>query len=277
VAAGASLSARGVRRPRQAIDGAVGYARSLGRVLGPPPAGGSPLLERRSRSWWFGAHDVGLAELKTAATAAGGSVNDGFLAALLGAFRRYHDEFGVPIETMPVAIPISIRRDNHSMGGNRIAGGRLAAPVGEADPSRRIRRISELVAAARAEPAVDALGAVAPIISRLPSPMLTRLGRSGTAVNDLQASSVPGLRHDVYIAGAKVTRIYPFGPLPGCAAMVTMVSHTGTCCIGANLDRAAITNPELFVSCLREGFDEVLSLAQPARPRPTTPAKERTA
>lgn len=39
-----------------------------------------------------------------------------------------------------------------------------------------------------------------------------------------------------------------------------MVSHNGTCCIGVNLDLAAVTNPELFAECLRAGFDEVLAL-----------------
>ena len=32
------------------------------------------------------------------------------------------------------------------------------------------------------------------------------------------------------------------------------------CCIGANVDPAAITEPERFDRNLREGFDEVLAL-----------------
>ena len=273
VAAGASLTARGLSHPRQAIAEGLDYARSLRRVLGPPAVEGSPLLAHRGRSWRFEAHEVSLPELKAAARAAGGSVNDAYLAALLGAFRRYHEQFDVPIETMPIAIPVSVRRDGDAIGGNRIAGARLLAPAGEPDPAVRIRRVRELVAAARAEPAVDAIGAVAPIVSRLPGPLLTRLGRAGTQHNELQASNVPGISHPVYIAGAKVTHLYPFGPLPGCAAMVTLVSHAGTCCVGANLDQAAVTDTDLFATCLREGFAEVLALA----PRQPTPIKEHSA
>ncbi len=66
---------------------AMGFARSLQRVLGGPPATGSPLLARRSLAWRFVTHDVPLSSLKAAAKAAGGSINDAFLAALLGAFR----------------------------------------------------------------------------------------------------------------------------------------------------------------------------------------------
>jgi WS/DGAT/MGAT family acyltransferase len=273
VAAGAGLTVHGLGHPHRVLAEGLNYARSLQRVLGPPAVNGSPLLAGRGRSWRFEAHDVPLPDLKAAAKAVGGSVNDAFLAALLGAFRRYHEQFNVTIETIPIAIPISVRRAGDAVGGNRIAGGRLLAPAGEPDPAVRIRLVRELVAAARAEPAIDAVGAVAPIVSRLPGPLLTRLGREGTRHNDLQASNVPGINHPVYIAGAKVTHLYPFGPLPGCAAMVTLVSHAGTCCVGANLDCAAITDPDLFARCLREGFAEVLALG----PRQPTPIKEHSA
>jgi hypothetical protein len=55
--------------------------------------------------------------------------------------------------------------------------------------------------------------------------------------------------------------------------MVTLVSHAGTCCIGANVDRAAVTDTALFAACLRQGFDEVLALI----PGQTNPIKETTA
>jgi hypothetical protein len=87
-----------------------------------------------------------------------------------------------------------------------------------------------------------------------------------TKANDLQASNVPGLREDVYLAGAKIERAYPFGPLPGCAAMITLMSHGDMCCIGANVDPAAITDPELFARCLHDGFAEVLTLADHPEP-----------
>jgi hypothetical protein len=78
----------------------------------------------------------------------------------------------------------------------------------------------------------------------------------------VQASNIPGLGHPVYLAGAKVLRMYPIGPRPGVTAMVTMVSYDGVCCIGVNFDPEAITDLELFDSCLRDGFDEVLALAK---------------
>jgi len=82
-----------------------------------------------------------------------------------------------------------------------------------------------------------------------------------TSRNDVQVSNVPGIPYPVYMAGARITRMYPFGPLPGCAAMITLISHDGTCCIGINMDAAAITDPALFQRSLSKGIDEVLALS----------------
>jgi len=81
-----------------------------------------------------------------------------------------------------------------------------------------------------------------------------------TANLDLQASNVAGLPWETYIAGAKIERMLPFGPVPGCALMVTLLSYAGTCCIGVNMDGAAVTEPDLLMSCLQDGLDEVLEL-----------------
>lgn len=82
-----------------------------------------------------------------------------------------------------------------------------------------------------------------------------------TTVFDVQASNIPGLGHPVFLAGAKVERMYPMGPRPGVAAMVTVVSYDGTCCVGVNLDPAVI-DIAVFEDCLRGGFEEVLALAE---------------
>ena len=79
-------------------------------------------------------------------------------------------------------------------------------------------------------------------------------------MSDVQASNIPGMGHPVYMAGARVTGLYPLGPRPGVAAMIAMISYDGTCCIGLNVDPDVIGDLEVFESCLREGFDEVLAL-----------------
>ncbi len=255
---------RGVRalaNPRQALSTALRYGRSVPRVAGLVSPPGSPLLAHRSLSWRFSAFEVPFPDLKAAATAARSSVNDVYLAGLIGGFRLYHEKMGSPVDTMPVAIPISVRRPEDPAGGNRIAVGRLAGPVGIADPFERVLTIREQVRQARHEPAVDIFNTLGSVMAWLPGTVLMRFSGT-TSQNDLQASNVPGIPWDTYVAGgAKVERMFPFGPLPGCAMMATMITHNGTACLGINSDGAAVTDQELFADCLVAGFGEVLALA----------------
>jgi hypothetical protein len=48
--------------------------------------------------------------------------------------------------------------------------------------------------------------------------------------------------------------MYPFGPLPGCGPMITLLSHDGTCCIGMNTDTLAVTDPGGLADDLRPGW-----------------------
>src|SRR5262249_27633466 len=83
----ARLALGAALHPRAAAGEGLRFGRSLTRVLAPPPAAPSPLLKGRSLSWRFGSLEVGLDELKAASRAADGSLNDGFISALLGGFR----------------------------------------------------------------------------------------------------------------------------------------------------------------------------------------------
>ena len=77
---------------------------------------------------------------------------------------------------------------------------------------------------------------------------------------DLLASNVPGFPTEVYVAGARLTAFYPFGPTFGSSANITLVSYAGTCNIGINTDEGAVPDPGALKACLQEGFDEVLEL-----------------
>jgi hypothetical protein len=152
-----------------------------------------------------------------------------------------------------------VRREGDAAGGNRIAGARFVGPVGIADPRQRMQAIGSLVGSIRREPGLDGMSVLAPALARLPAAILTAIAGGMTKSNDLQASNVPGLREELYLAGALVERAYGFGPLPGCATMITLNTHRETCCIAANVDPAAVTDPELFARCLERGFAEVLA------------------
>jgi diacylglycerol O-acyltransferase len=276
VAGGLRRAGRVVRSPAGTASEVTAFVGSLRRVVGGPPVDPSPLFRRRSLNRRLETLAVPLADLKQAAKAVGCSVNDAYIAALCGALRRYHEHLGVPVDALPLAMPVSLRSADDPAGGNRWAGARLAAPVGESDPAVRMQRIRQQVLTARAEPAISALNAIAPVLARAPAELMTALASMG-ATNDIQASNVPSHTQPTYVAGAKVLRMCPFGPLPGAAMMVVMVSQADTCFIGVNYDTASVTDHELFARCLGEGFDEVTAVGRrPQTRRPRRPAASST-
>jgi diacylglycerol O-acyltransferase len=254
------LARRVATDPTSAVRDGLGYGRSLQRVLAPPLVAPSPLLSGRSTNWRLAALDVDLDALRRAGKHAGGSVNDAYLAALLGGYRRYHEAFGARVDEIPMAIPVSVRRNGDPGGGNRFTSVRFSGPVGVVDPVARIAAIGALVRAARAEPAIDGLGVLAPVLAKLPPPVIAQVAGGMARGNDLQASNVPGASGPVFLAGARVERLYPYAPLPGCPAMITLVSHGPTCCVGVNYDPAAFAEGELFLASLEAGFAEVLAI-----------------
>lgn len=261
-AAAADAGISFARNPSGAAGEVLRFAASLRRVLSPPPAPPSPLLRPRDgRVWVMRTLECPLAQLRAAAKRAGGSVNDAYLAALLGGLRRYHERHGVDIDELPITVPVSLRRSDDPMGGNKFAGAMLSAPIGIVDPAERVAALRGAILAQLAEPALDSFSVLTPLVNRLPSGVGAAVMGLG-AVTDLSASNMPGLPYDVFMAGARVERVFPFGPLPGVAVMAAMVSHVGTCCIGLNIDGTGIKDVDVLMESMQEGLDEVLAIGR---------------
>jgi WS/DGAT/MGAT family acyltransferase len=256
----ATTAERVAADPEKLREG-VDYALSLSRMLGPAPASSSILLEQRNLGRRFGIIELPLDELRAGAKTAGGTLNDGFLAGLTGGMRRYHAHHGLEIEELTLALPISVRKSDDPLGSNRFAGARIAAPVSVHDPQDRIRLIGARTRNARDEPALDFMSTLAPALSRLPAVAVAAMTERVTRSIDLQASNVRGLERPAYLAGARISRIYPFGAAPGPAVMVTLLSFQGTCCIGVTINAAAVPDHEVLVRCLEEGLTEITELA----------------
>ena len=75
-------------------------------------------------------------------------------------------------------------------------------------------------------------------------------------------SSWPGLTEPAYLAGARIDKMFVFGPLPGTSMCAAMNSHVGTCCIGINADGAAFPNIDSVWAAMQQGLDQVLALGK---------------
>ncbi len=249
-------SLRAARHPLAVLRSGVATARSIGKFVAPVNKPLSTLLGERRTNRLLATLDVPFAGLHDAALASGGHLNDAFLAAMTDAMHRYHEHQGAALGEVRVTVPVSIRTDGDGIGGNRITLTRMKLPADVADPAERIRQIGAIVGGWRREPALAHTQEIAFGLNLLPRAVLGGIFKR----IEMLASDVPGVSGPVYLAGARITGYYAFGPTIGAAVNATLMSYADSCNIGINIDTAAIDDPELWLTCLSEAFHEVLAL-----------------
>jgi len=245
------------RHPLTSMNEVVETAMSIGRTVAPVRATLSSLMTERGLDRRLDMVEVDLADLKRAARAAGGTVNDCFMAAVAGGFHRYHQQHGVAAERLRVTLPISIRTPEDPLGGNRITLIRFTLPISDPDPVTRIKDMNRLCRIARDERSLPLTNVIAGALNLLPR------GTVGNMLKhvDFVASDVPGFSFPVHLAGARLDRYVAFGPTIGSAVNLTLLSYNGVCCVGVTMDTAAVPDAPVLIECLRAGFEEVLTLA----------------
>jgi diacylglycerol O-acyltransferase / wax synthase len=256
---GALAAADVLADPRGAALRVADTLASAGRLLAPATQPLSDVLAARSLSVRFDTLRVPVAELKAAARTAGGKLNDAFVAGVAGGLRQYHLRQGSTVGTLRMTMPINIRTDETAnIAGNKFAPARFPVPIDVDDPIERMRRIRGLVAQARDEPALSLAEPLSVALCRMPTSVTTSIFGSLLKGVDFVTSNVPGVPIPVFLAGARMEAQFPFGPRTGAATNITLMSYLDEAQIGINLDPAAVTEPEEFVECLRDGFAEVL-------------------
>lgn len=237
-------------------------AASLARLLRPVAEPMSPLMVDRSLSQRFDALTLPLDGMKAAAKAAGGRLNDAFVAGATGGYRRYHLRHGTPTDALRMGMPINVRDETgDGQAGNQFVPARIEIPIATVDPVERMGAIRAIVQQTRAEPYLSLSDQVSGVINRLPTTVTTALFGSMLKAVDFTTSNVPGSPVPVFVAGARLTRHLAFGPMAGAGANITLLSLCDEIHIGFNTDPAAVPDPEAFMEDMVAGFDEVLSVA----------------
>jgi diacylglycerol O-acyltransferase len=234
--------------------------RSIGKLLAPVTKPLSPIMTKRGLTRRLDTFDIPVDELLAAAHRADSSLNDAFLASVAGGMRLYHERHDAPVDSLRVTMPINLRRKDDPSGSNRFTPARFTLPVATVDAAKRMHQLGELARNWRAEPSLPLTDVIAGTLNSLPASATTSIFGSMLKAIDFVATNVPGLKHRAYLAGAEVVREYAFAPPSGSAFSVALMSHVGHCCIGINSDTSAIPDPDVLTACLREGFDEVLSV-----------------
>jgi WS/DGAT/MGAT family acyltransferase len=222
----------------------------------------APIMRERGMALRLSGFCVPLTDLKRAGDALGGTLNDAFVTAVAGGLRLYHEKRGAPVDELRMTMPINLREgEKAKKAGNQFAPARFLVPVGIADARERLHEIQARVREQRGERALPWIDDIMGAINSLPRAASLALIGSMLKAIDFVTSNVPGPRFAVYLAGAKIERMFPFGPPAGAAVNVTLYSYDGACQIGVNCDRAAVPDAELLSECLERGFDELLAAA----------------
>ena len=106
----------------------------------------------------------------------------------------------------------------------------------------------------RAEPALKLADYLAELSRFLPPELVSAAAQT----SDLTASNVPGIPVPVWLAGARVERMYPLVGTIGAAINVTMLTYTDTASVGMSSDDAAVGDRAELLESLRVGFREVV-------------------
>jgi diacylglycerol O-acyltransferase len=224
----------------------------------------SPLMLGRSLARHFETLDLDLAAVRRAGRLLGGGRNDVFVAGVTGGLLAYHERMGAPCEALRMAVPVSLRAGAGPLGRNHFAPARAVVPLGPKDPAERLLRTRDVLREVAAEPGMSLAESLAGLLTLLPPPVLVPALRAQAHTVDFTASIVPGLRSSRYLGGARVEASWPMGPRVGCAVNLTLLAYDYRLYLGINLDPAAITDPQAFMSCLETSFEDLLDASGPS-------------
>jgi diacylglycerol O-acyltransferase len=255
------LAARAVTNPTGTAGDAVAFAASAGRLLAPASVPESPLMTSRSLSSYFDHFDCRFADLKQAAKAGNGTINDAFMTVVARGLHRYHDRHGAHVPGLRVNMPINLRTGAEDTGGgNRWVPARVVIPVDIPDATDHMRALHPVLKQARTEPALMLSDQVYRMLVRLPTTASTALSAGLMKGTDVAATNLPGPPVPVYFAGAQITDLLPFAPRGGAALNVAMMTYDGRAQFAVNIDERAVPDPQDLVGDLTDALGEVLAL-----------------
>ncbi len=213
-----------------------------------------------------------LADVKAVRKSLGGSLNDVVLAVVAGAVRRFLTYRRVDPDAISfrVMTPVSVRRDEErGQLGNRVSAWFLDLPIGERDPRRRLKRISDKTRQLKESRRAVGAETLTQAAEWTPSTLLSLGARNLTRMLpfNLVVTNVPGPQVPIYTLGATLLEIYPHVPLIARLGLgIALTSYDGRLCWGFNADYDLVPDLDRFVQMTRDSFDELRGEADVSPP-----------
>lgn len=234
---------------RLAVADAVAAVRLLTLPPDPETALNGPLGVRKRIAW---SAPLPIAPLEQRAHAAGATITDLVLAALAGAFGEHLEAHGGVPEGGEVRamVPVNLRSSGDGLG-NRFGLVYVPLPVGERDAGARLEEVAERMTAAKSSPdAVVAFGVLG--LMGLANAAVERFGvelfsRKATVM----ATSIPGPRTPVWLAGRRLGQLIVFAPASGQIGItLSMISYAGAVTLGVASDERLLPDPQALIAAI---------------------------
>jgi len=259
-----------LRRPRQAAAAAGARIGAVSAITAP---GGEPVPESpinvqigsHRRFTWVNSDLDTARQIKNSL---GGTVNDVVLATVAGALGSYLRSRGHPTRGLELRamVPVSMRSDDdRGSSGNDIAVMWATLPVGEADPVRRLRRVTESMAEVKSSGQAVGAKALSQLSGFAPQTIMSQAARLVPRQRffNLVVTNVPGPQFPLYLLGARLRDIYPMVPIAENQALgIAVISYDGRLDFGLNGDWDALSDIELLGEDLRSALAELTRAAQ---------------
>lgn len=225
----------------------------------PPSVLSGPLGPRRS--WGWAEADLGV--VARTAKEAGCTVNDVYLAALAGAYRRFLLDRGESLTGTVLRAIVPVGHRTTGSGGRRrnLASAMFVElPVDVPDARARLAAVTARTAAQKSRAVADATAAFVAAADHLPAPLLawaSRLyGRSRQGRVNVAATNVPGPPQTQFLGGRRVIEFIPYVPVAlDVRATSAMVSYAGRLTVGITADADALPDADRLIAAVASEFE----------------------
>ena len=215
---------------------------------------------------------VSLHEAGRAAAAFDVTINDVLLAAVAGAMRRHLLEGAEPVDgPMVVSVPVSVHDRTVVRCANQLTTMFVHLPVHIEGARARLRAVQGSAAAGKAfreatgnDLLLDLAELSPPHLVAMGARALNRASVSSVLapMHGLVVSNVPGPPVPLYLAGARLERCHPLGPLTeGAGLNITAMSSAHRLDLGAMVCPRMVPDPRRLMDAIVEEFRVLRDLA----------------
>jgi WS/DGAT/MGAT family acyltransferase len=226
-----------------------------------------------------------LSDFKEIKDSLGGTVNDVVLATVSGALGSWLRSKGHPTRDLELRamVPVSVRPDEERGElGNQVAVMWAPLPVGESDPVRRIRIITDAMSDVKESGQAVGAKTLTELSGFAPQTVMAQAARlvPRQRFYNVVVTNVPGPQFPLYLLGRKLEEAHPMVPLAEKQGLgIAVMSYNGKLDFGLNADWDALPDVDLFAEDLRNALKDLLKAARAnnAQPRPAAKRKGRRA